>query len=81
MSATYNMHEAKTHLSRLAERAAQGEEIVIARSGRPLARLVALEETRTPRKLGFWKGEVWVSEDFDAPLPPEIQRYFEGAGD
>ena len=82
MSGVYNMHEAKTHLSRLAERAAQGEEIVIARNGHPLARLVPIEEPRKRRKLGFWKDdEVWVSDDFDDPLPWEVQRYFEGEGD
>ena len=81
MPATYNMHDAKTHLSRLAERAANGELIVIARNGRPLAKLGPLDDHRKPRKFGFWKGKVWVSEDFDAPLPPEIQRYFEGKGD
>jgi prevent-host-death family protein len=81
MSATYNMHDAKTQLSRLAERAAEGEEIVIARNGSPVARLVALEKPRKKREFGFWKGEIWVSDDFDDPLPPEIQRYFEGEGD
>ncbi|HEY5318781.1 MAG TPA: type II toxin-antitoxin system prevent-host-death family antitoxin [Solirubrobacteraceae bacterium] len=81
MAPTYNMHDAKTHLSRLAERAAQGEEIVIARNGRPLARLGPLTETRKPIKFGLWKGKVWTSEDFDGPLPPDIQRYFEGEGD
>ena len=82
MPQMYNMHEAKTHLSRLAERAAQGEEIVIARGGRPLAKLVPIEAPRKRRKLGFWTDEeVWVSDDFDDPLPWEIQRYFEGEGD
>jgi prevent-host-death family protein len=82
MQEMHNMHEAKTHLSRLAERAAQGEEIVIARAGRPLAKLVPFEEPRKRRKLGFWKDEkVWVSDDFDDSLPWEIQRYFEGEGD
>lgn len=76
------MHDAKTHLSRLAERASHGEEIVIARNGRPLARLVAIEEQPKRRRLGFWKDEkVWISDDFDDPLPWEIQRYFEGEGD
>lgn len=80
--ATYNMHDAKTQLSRLAQRAAEGEEIVIARNGRPLARLTALPEPRKRRKLGLWKDEdVWISDDFDAPLPPEIQKYFDGEGD
>ncbi len=82
MAATYNMHEAKTHLSRLAERAAQGEEIVIARNGHALARLVPIEEPRKRRKLGFWKDEeVWVSDAFDDPLPWEIQRHFQSEGD
>jgi prevent-host-death family protein len=76
-----NMHEAKTHLSRLAERAANGEEIVIARNGRPLAKLVAYEEGREPRELGLAKGKIKIRDDFDAPLPWEIQKYFEGAGD
>lgn len=80
MPDTYNMHEAKTQLSRLAERAAKGEEIVIARNGHPLARLVRVEE-RKPRTLGIWKDQVWTSDDFDDPLPWEIQRYFEGQGD
>jgi prevent-host-death family protein len=80
MAKMYNMHEAKTQLSKLAERAAQGEEIVIARNGRPLARLLALQE-RKPRKLGLWKNMVSMSEDFDDPLPWEIQRYFEGHSD
>jgi prevent-host-death family protein len=75
MGATYNMHEAKTHLSRLAERAARGEEIVIARNGTPLARLVAMPERR-PIGLGWAKGEIEIREDFDDPLPE-----FEGDGD
>ena len=81
MSEMYNMHDAKTHLSRLAERAAGGEEILIARNGRPVARLVPLEDSRPPRRLGLWKGKVQISEDFDEPLPDEVQRYYEGAGD
>ncbi len=80
MPKTYNMHEAKTHLSRLAERAAQGEEILIARNGHPLAKLVPIEEHK-PLRFGLAKGEIWMSDDFDAPLPWEIQKYFEGEGD
>jgi len=80
VGATYNMHEAKTHLSRLAERAANGEEIVIARNGRAVARLVAMPE-RKKRRLGLAKGEIWISDDFDAPLPPDIQEAFEGKRD
>ena len=81
MSRQVNMHEAKTQLSRLAEQAANGEEIVIARNGRPLAKLVPIDEKRKPRKLGLAKGAIWISDDFDDPLPWEIQRHFEGDGD
>jgi prevent-host-death family protein len=81
MAEIHNMHDAKTHLSQLAERASKGEEIVIARNGRALAKLVPIEEQAKPRKLGLWKGKVWVSDDFDDPLPWEIQKYFEGEGD
>jgi len=75
------MHEAKTNLSRLAERAANGEEITIARAGHPVAKLVAAEEQIRQYKFGQWKGKVWVSDDFDAPLPKDIQDAFEGKGD
>jgi prevent-host-death family protein len=77
MPAVYNMHDAKTQLSKLAERAAGGEEIVIARNGRPLARLVPIREHR-PRKLGVWRGRVRIGKDFDLPLPPEMRERFEG---
>jgi prevent-host-death family protein len=80
MAGIYNMHEAKTHLSRLAERAARGEEIVIARNGRPLARLVPIQKRRA-RTLGRWRGQVRIGADFDDPLPWEIQRHFEGRDD
>lgn len=80
MASTYNMHEAKTHLSRLAERAAAGEEIVIARNGTPVARLVPVAE-RKPRRLGFWAGRVHIRDDFDDPLPEDVQAAFEGRGD
>jgi prevent-host-death family protein len=62
-----NVHQAKTHLSRLLERVAQGEEIVIAKSGRPVARLVAISEA--PRQPGRLKGKIHMADDFDAPLP------------
>ena len=71
-----NVHEAKTHLSRLLERVSQGEEIVIARSGRPIARLVPY--TVAPRKPGRLKGKIHIGPDFDAPLPEEIARAFRG---
>ncbi|MDQ3728673.1 MAG: type II toxin-antitoxin system Phd/YefM family antitoxin [Actinomycetota bacterium] len=81
MKSTYNMHEAKSQLSRLAARVAKGEEITIARSGTPVAKLVPIAEKPKKLKFGQWKGEIWISDDFDAPLPKEIQDAFEGKGD
>lgn len=62
-----NIHDAKTHLSRLVERVEAGEEIVIARGGRPVARLVPISIRTAPRKLGRWKGKVWMAPDWDSP--------------
>ena len=73
-----NMHEAKTHLSRLVERAAAGEEIIIAKGGRPVARLVALDHDPSPRVFGTMRGKIRLADDFDAPLPPELLAYFTG---
>jgi prevent-host-death family protein len=72
-----NIHAAKTHLSRLVEDAAAGEEIVIAKSGKPLARLVSLQEPPKKRVLGRLRGKIIVPDDFDAPLPDEILSLFE----
>ena len=72
-----NIHEAKTHLSRLLEKVRQGEEVVIARSGTPVARLVAVTESRPRRRPGGAKDTLWVADDFDDPLPEEIQKHFE----
>lgn len=74
--AIVNVHQAKTHLSRLLRRVAAGEEIVIARSGRPVARLVPIEEVRKVR-LGTDQGAFRVPEDFDEPLPEEVLASFE----
>ena len=74
---TINLYEAKTNLSQLVERAAAGEEIIIAKAGRPLARLVPLAKRTTPRPLGFLAGQVWVGPDFDDPLPQDVSRHFE----
>ena len=68
MSDSVNIHEAKTHLSRLIERVEAGDEVVIARAGRPVARLVPYRAHRTPRVPGRWAGQIWMSDDFDAPL-------------
>ncbi len=75
---TVSLYEAKTQLSRLVERAAAGEEIVIAKSGRPRARLVPLEDTRALRVPGRGKGRWRLRKDFDAPLPDDVLRDFEG---
>jgi prevent-host-death family protein len=76
----FNLYDAKTRLSQLVERAARGEEIVIAKAGKPLAKLVPLATRNEPRKPGGWEGKVHISDDFDAPLPDEIQAGFEGRG-
>ena len=72
---TLNLYEAKTQLSKLVDRAAAGEEIVIAKAGKPMARLVPLQQRR-PRKSGFLKGQIWIADDFD-DTPEEIIRDFE----
>ena len=69
MEKAVNIHEAKTHLSRLVERVEAGEEITIARAGRPVARLVPVRRSMEPRPLGLWKGRVVIRENFDDPLP------------
>ncbi len=73
-----NIYEAKTRLSQLVEAAAAGEEIVIAKAGKPLARLVPLRESTAPRTPGCLAGRFQVSEDFDAPLPDDLLDAFEG---
>jgi prevent-host-death family protein len=73
-----NLYEAKTSLSKLVDRAAAGEEIIIAKAGRPLAKLVPLRERKLPRRPGGWEGKVYITDDFDAPLPDEILDTFEG---
>lgn len=75
---TVNIHDAKTHLSRLLEEVAAGAEVVIARAGKPVARLVPIEAAPRPKQLGLLAGRVEVPEDFDAPLPPEVVADFEG---
>jgi prevent-host-death family protein len=78
MAGSVNVYEAKTHLSQLLDRAAAGEEIVIARAGRPIARLVALAAASSQRRApGVWRGKVMIAEDFDE-LPTEIETAFRG---
>lgn len=75
---TVNIHEAKTQFSRLVDAAAGGEEIVIAKAGKPAARLVPMEKTKVTRHFGGLKGKVRIADDFDAPLPDDVIAAFEG---
>ena len=73
----YNLYEAKSALSKLVDRAAAGEEIVIAKSGSPRAKLVPIAAVRA-RQPGGWEGQMFIAEDFDDPLPEDLQAAFEG---
>lgn len=73
-----NIHAAKTHLSRLVEEAIQGQEIVIAKSGRPLVRLSPVTGDNTPRRPGSLKGRITMGTDFDDALPDDLVASFEG---
>jgi prevent-host-death family protein len=79
MTDTVNLYAAKTHLSKLVDRAAAGEEIVIAKAGKPKAKLVPYQPPQKKRPPGGQNllGITYIAEDFDGPLPPEIQKYFE----
>jgi prevent-host-death family protein len=71
-----NIHEAKTHLSKLLERVAMGEEVVIAKAGQPVAKLVPVSSAKGKFKFGSAKGKFTVPEDFNDPLPKEIEDLF-----
>lgn len=73
-----NVHQAKTQLSALLAKAERGEEVVIARDGKPIVRLQPVQAVREPRKPGLAKGEFWMADDFDAPLPDDILKGFCG---
>ena len=70
-----NIHEAKSQLSKLVERALDGEEVIIARAGKPMVRLVPVRDNDSPRKGGQWKGKVRIAEDFDV-LPEDVAQSF-----
>ncbi len=76
---TVNIYEAKTQLSRMVDRASAGDEIVISRNGKPVARLCQLEPGTRTVKFGVLKGRIEISADFDAPLPDDLLAAFEGA--
>jgi prevent-host-death family protein len=73
-----NVHEAKTHLSKLLQRVAAGEEIIIAKAGVPVAKLVSVQSKTEERKLGIDEGRIYIADDFDAPLPDDILAGFYG---
>lgn len=78
MGKAVNIHAAKTHLSRLVDRAAAGEEIIIARNGKPIARLMPLAHPGQRREPGLLAGRIHIAEDFDEPLPAELLAAFHG---
>ena len=73
-----NIHEAKTHFSRLLQKVAEGEEITIARAGVPIAKLIAVAPSAAARPLGAMQGQIYIADDFDAPLPPDLLALFYG---
>jgi prevent-host-death family protein len=73
-----NVHAAKTQLSRLLDAAVAGEEVIIAKAGKPVARLVPITDIKQPRRLGTLAGKLHIPDDFDEPLPDEIIALFEG---
>lgn len=74
---TINIHQAKTHFSRLIERVSAGEEIIIAKAGKPIAKLVPLHNLPSSRSLGIFQGKLNVPEDFDAALPGDVALQFQ----
>lgn len=74
----FNIHEAKTNFSKLLQRVALGEEVIIAKAGVPVAKLVPVRATQGKRPLGFLKGEIRMADDFNGPLPPDILAGFLG---
>lgn len=73
----YNIHEAKTNLSKLIEKTQNGEEVIIAKAGKPVAKLVEYNIKQKKRKLGLWKGKVWIPDNFNDE-DPEINKLFYG---
>lgn len=76
---TVNVYEAKTRLSQLLDLAASGEEVIIARAGKPMAKLISYRPDKQARKPGYWKGKVTIKKDFDE-LPENLSRAFRGEG-
>ncbi len=80
MTKAFNIHEAKTHFSKLVDQAAAGEEIIIAKAGKPVAKLVSIDaqviKEKKPRKIGLLAGKMKVPDDFDEPLPDDVLALF-----
>ena len=77
MTTTVNVHQAKTHFSKLLERVRRGEEVIVAKAGKPVAKLVPLAGDGARRTPGSARGKIVVADDFDAPLPEDLQDAFE----
>ncbi len=75
---TVNIYQAKTQLSKLVDLASSGTDVVIARAGKPVARLTTLKMEKRPIVYGLLEGEGWIADDFNAPLPDDLQAAFEG---
>jgi prevent-host-death family protein len=73
-----NIHDAKTHLSKLLQRVIAGEEILIAKSGKPIAKIIPFEQHPEPRTPGSAEGKIWIAPDFNDPLPDDLLNAFEG---
>lgn len=78
MPKVLNIHEAKTHLSRIVEEVAAGKEVIIAKAGKPMARLSPITASVKKKNLGLLKGRIKIVGDFNAPLPDEVLETFEG---
>jgi prevent-host-death family protein len=78
MATTVNIYEAKTKLSKLVDQASQGEDVIIARNGKPVARLTTLKPEKRPILFGALEGKGWIADDFNGPLPDDLQALFEG---
>ena len=74
----FNIHEAKTHFSKLVDAVMQGEEIVIAKAGKPAVKLVPISPHSPKLRFGVLKGKIKIADDFDAPLPDDVLADFEG---
>jgi prevent-host-death family protein len=78
MGSVINIHEAKTHLSKIVDEVAAGAEVIIAKAGKPMARLSPISAPPRPKKLGLLKGKIKVTDDFNEPLDDEVIADFEG---